>query len=150
MKVYILRHGKALDGTPDQERELANRGRSDVKKIAKHHREECAELSLILSSPYTRAWQTAALFAEAIRFPHTIQRFDELAPSGSPQETEAFLSERNPESVLLVSHMPLVGDLVDYFTGSHGTHFGTSNLALLEMEIPAAGQATLKWIHHVA
>ena len=49
----------------------------------------------------------------------------------------------------MVSHLPLVGLLVDYLTGETGTRMGTANLASLSMDYPAQGMATLNWIHYV-
>ena len=69
-------------------------------------------------------------------------------PLGDPRAIQGFLQQTQADTVLMVSHLPLVGLLVDYLTGETGTRMGTANLASLSMDFPAQGTASLNWIHH--
>lgn len=52
-------------------------------------------------------------------FANITEEWDEITPSGSPdliQDYLAFLNEEGANQVLIVSHLPLVFDLVQTFT----------------------------------
>jgi phosphohistidine phosphatase len=79
----------------------------------------------------------------------SIQWSDDLVPNGSLRRVEALLQQYQASNVLLVSHLPLVGLLIDYLTGETATSMGTASLASLSMDYPAQGMATLHWNHYV-
>lgn len=101
-----------------------------------------------MSSPYVRAAQTAEIFIRTTKI-NTIDWLDDLTPQGDLRAIEGFLQQTQAQHVLLVSHLPLVGLLIDYLTGDRGAGMGTGNLASLSMDYPAQGLATLNWNHHV-
>ena len=62
MQIYLLRHGIAEDakpGRPDSERALTDEGRAKLRRVLKRARTADVTPSLILSSPYRRAMETA-------------------------------------------------------------------------------------------
>jgi 2,3-bisphosphoglycerate-dependent phosphoglycerate mutase len=71
--LYLVRHAHS-DFGPDEMRELSASGRADAERVADllQHR----EVSLIVSSPYTRAVQTVQPLADRLRIP--IQIDDDL------------------------------------------------------------------------
>lgn len=153
MKLYLLRHGDAVNSYPvnsysDSNRQLSSYGREQVVTIALDHRLECAAIERVVSSPYRRAAQTTEIFIQAVGLHHRIDWLDDLTPQGDLRAIEGFLQRTNVETVLMVSHLPLVGLLIDYLTGETGTRMGTANLASLSMDFPAQGTASLNWIHH--
>ena len=147
MELLILRHGDAEAGSPDRYRQLSAYGRDQVQRQALKHQHEAAAIELVVSSPYTRAAQTAEIFIRTIKH-NRIVWLDDLTPQGDLRAIEGFLQRTNVETVLMVTHLPLVGLLIDYLTGETGTRMGTANLASLSMEFPAQGTASLNWIHH--
>jgi phosphohistidine phosphatase len=148
VKLYLLRHGDAVDGYPDQHRQLSVFGRQQVQSVALRHRIECAAIEQVVSSPYKRAVETTDIFTQTVNLQHRIDWLDDLTPQGELRAIEGFLQRTNAEAVLMVTHLPLVGLLVDYLTGETGARMGTANLALLSMEFPAQGNALLNWIHY--
>lgn len=148
MELLILRHGDAEAGSPDRYRQLSAYGRDQIQRQALKHQHEAAAIELVMSSPYTRAAQTAEIFTRTIKH-NRIDWLDDLTPQGDLRAIEGFLQQTQVQHVLLVSHLPLVGLLIDYLTGGRGASMGTGNLASLSMDYPAQGLATLNWNHHV-
>ena len=153
MKLYLLRHGDAVNSYSvnsylDSNRQLSSYGREQVVTIALDHRLESAAIERVVSSPYRRAVQTTEIFIQAVGLHHRIDWLDDLTPQGDLRAIEGFLQRTNVETVLMVTHLPLVGLLIDYLTGETGTRMGTANLASLSMDFPAQGTASLNWIHH--
>jgi phosphohistidine phosphatase len=149
MQLYLLRHGDAVEGCSDQHRQLSAYGREQVECIAFRHGVESEAIEQVLSSPYARAVETAKIFTCTAKLEYGIDYLDDLRPEGDLRAIEAFLQRTHAETLLMVSHLPLVGLLIEYLTGERGTRMGTANLASLSMKFPAQGNAILNWIHHV-
>src|SRR5207249_3311762 len=71
MTLFILRHGLAVEpGTRDYpndaDRPLTAEGRSKLRQIAQAMKKLELEFDVILSSPYTRARQTAEIVADKL------------------------------------------------------------------------------------
>lgn len=148
MQLYILRHGEAQAQAPtDQERELTERGRSEVVATLKRAMPELKNVRKILVSPYVRAQQTAAIAADLLTACEQVT-VEALTPSGDPRQVCQYLEKSGDETLLLVSHQPLVGTFVDWICGLEPGRYrmGTSALALIETEILAAGCGTLNWL----
>jgi phosphohistidine phosphatase len=64
VQIYLLRHGIAENTTPDSERALTPEGREKLRRVLARARAADVALSLILSSPYRRAIETAEIAAE--------------------------------------------------------------------------------------
>ncbi|WP_330924689.1 phosphohistidine phosphatase SixA [Candidatus Sororendozoicomonas aggregata] len=143
MKLVIMRHGQASWSAPsDALRPLTERGRSEVLSTAKQLKGRY-RLSRILASPYRRAQETGELLTHVLDCP-TATTLDCLVPEGDPMAVISELPEQ--ESVLLASHMPLVGCLTGLLcdgTESGGPGFHTATAAVLALDLPALGVAQL-------
>ena len=148
MRLLILRHGDAAVGGSDQSRQLSARGREQVHQQALRHYQEISAMDVVVCSPYVRAAQTAEIVTRETAV-KSIEWLDDLVPHGSLRRVEAFLQQHQASNVLLVSHLPLVGLLIDYLTGETANSMGTASLASLSMDYPAQGMATLHWNHYV-
>ncbi len=122
MNLWIVRHAIAedrSDSLPDHERELTKKG---VKRFTRHVRALSridVRFSELLTSPWTRAVQTAELLAKlAEREPVQI---DELASAPSQALLDA-ISGRG-EDVAVVGHEPWLSELVAWLV------LGDPNLA---------------------
>ncbi|EJM54525.1 phosphohistidine phosphatase SixA [Pseudomonas sp. GM49] len=117
MKLWVLRHGEAVPhgARPhDSERELTDHGREEVLRSAALLMGQ--PLTAIYASPYLRAQQTAQLVRETLGFEPEIRTVEWLTPETDPDKVaEQLVSVSN---VLLVSHNPLVGNLLSYL--QHG------------------------------
>lgn len=101
---------------------------------------------VILASPYVRAQQTAALVREQLQMRRGIVTVDWATPDDDPLAVLDHLAERSEGTVLLVSHQPLVGQLLSLAVEGHRQgHYPmpTAGLACLDMVVPAAGTAAL-------
>lgn len=143
MKLWILRHGEAEGhARTDAERNLTEHGRGEVLRSAAHLIGQ--PLSAIIASPYVRAQQTAQLVREALGFEPEIRTVAWLTPDGNPLQVLQQLD--NDDTVLLVSHQPLVGSLISFLQHGHQRQpqpMFTASLAELEGDFPLAGLMSL-------
>eukprot|EP01034_Spumella_vulgaris_P011992 gene11992-15255_t len=116
MKLWVLRHGEAESHAPsDAQRNLTERGREEVLHSAAHLIGQ--PISAIIASPYVRAQQTAQLVREALGFVPEIRTVSWLTPDGNPLQVLEKLD--TDDNVLLVSHQPLVGNLISFLQHGH-------------------------------
>ncbi|WLH34214.1 phosphohistidine phosphatase SixA [Pseudomonas sp. FP2196] len=149
MKLWVLRHGEAVPygSCPDSERELTEHGRKEALSSAAHLIGQ--PLTAIYASPYLRAQQTAQIVREALGFEPEIRTVEWLTPEvDSDKVTDQLVSVSN---VLLVSHNPLVGNLLSYL--QHGAGYppekvSTAGLAELESPELLIGSMTLNSLKH--
>ena len=149
MKLWVLRHGEAEPHgkRPDSERALTAHGREEVLRTA-------AELigqpiTAIYASPFLRAQETALLVREALGFQPEIRTVEWLTPDNRPQAVAEQLV--SVDHALLVSHNPLVGNLLGYLQNGHVQDpeaVPTAGLAELEGEGALAGAMKLNGIKH--
>jgi phosphohistidine phosphatase len=131
MQIYIMRHGQAeMMAFSDAERNLTDIGREESERMAKYLVKEGVTLDAVLVSPYVRAqqtWQSVSPFFDGIT---NIQTLPCLTPSGSARKTVnelLALQAEGVKSVLIVSHLPLVGYIVGELAPSAGVPaFSTS------------------------
>ena len=149
MKLWVVRHGEAEPhGTrPDSERALTVKGREEVLRTAAQLIGQ--PLTAIYSSPLLRAQETALLVREALGFEPEIRTVDWLTPDTEPDKVAEQLV--SVSDVLLVSHNPLVGNLLSYL--QHGAGYppekvSTAGLAELEADELLIGSMTRNGIKH--
>lgn len=131
MQIYIMRHGQAeMMAYSDAERNLTDIGRLESELMAKYLVEQDVSLDAVLVSPYVRAqqtWESVSPFFEGVT---NIQILPCLTPAGSARKSVdeiLALQAAGIESVLLVSHLPLVGYIVGELAPSAGVPaFSTS------------------------
>ena len=108
------------------------------------------ELSLIASSPLTRALETAAILGDA--FDGTrVESMPALAPGGQPEDVVRWLRDHaDLACVALVGHEPDLSELAAYLLLDDATpfvQFKKGGACLLDFDGPVApGQATLRWL----
>lgn len=123
MTLYLLRHGiaenKAL-GKPDRDRRLTAQGRARMRRAAAGLRVLVGPLDAILTSPYPRAAETAAIAAAALPKAPKPRPLEALAHETSPMEALRVLrSVVKGERVMLVGHEPELSQLASLLlTGS--------------------------------
>jgi phosphohistidine phosphatase len=150
MKLWVLRHGEAEphgSKPHDSERALTAHGREEVLRSAALLIGQ--PLTAIYASPYLRAQETAQLVRDALGFEPEIRTVEWLTPETDPDKVaEQLVSVSN---VLLVSHNPLVGNLLSYL--QHGAGYlpekvGTAGLAEINGDELLIGSMELKGIRH--
>ncbi|VVM46801.1 Phosphohistidine phosphatase SixA [Pseudomonas fluorescens] len=149
MKLWVLRHGEAepYGSRPDSERALTAHGREETLRSAAQLIGQ--PITAIYASPYLRAQQTAELVREALGFQPEIRTVEWLTPDNRPQAVAEQLV--SVDYALLVSHNPLVGNLLGYLQHGHVQQpeaVKTAGLAELEGDMPLAGAMKLNGIKH--
>ena len=149
MKLWVLRHGEAepYGSRPDSERALTAHGREETLRSAARLMGQ--PVTAIYASPYLRAQQTAEIVRTALGFLPEIRTVEWLTPDYSPQVVSEQLV--SVDRALLVSHNPLVGNLLGYLQHGHVQQpeaVKTAGLAELEGDLPLAGAMKLNSIKH--
>ncbi len=112
MQIYLLRHAIAAERdaerfADDRIRPLTREGRARMMRGARGMKALGLRFDLILSSPLTRAIETARLVARACRPRPALKIFRPLAPGGGAGGVLAGLSGLAADaSVILVGHEP--------------------------------------------
>jgi phosphohistidine phosphatase SixA len=151
VNVFIMRHGEAqANANTDAQRELTQQGRDDIVQMATDYSTVLGAVDVIWASPYVRTQQTAQLLSEQLGKPVITQAF--LPPSGNPVDILVALEAHREDTVLIVSHQPLVGILVDGLAGLESGRYrmGTGALACVQTQAYANGCCDLKWLHQPA
>ncbi|PHM46165.1 phosphohistidine phosphatase [Xenorhabdus mauleonii] len=139
MYIFIMRHGEAaLDSPSDATRELTPRGCQESQKMAHWLSQQSPDIDCVLVSPYIRAEQTLKAVRENLALPDSEQVLNELTPSGDVALVASYLqvlAMQEHSSVLVVSHLPLVGYLVsELVPGQIPPMFATSSIACVELD----------------
>jgi phosphohistidine phosphatase len=153
MQIYVLRHGIAEDarpGQPDAERALTGEGKEKLRRVLECAREAGVEPDVILSSPYRRAVETAAVAVEVLRYKGKVVKTGALTPDAPPHDVwEELRARRDERTILLSSHEPLVSSLAAFLLDSPGLHVDMKKAALLRVDCDHFGpqpRGMLKWL----
>ena len=143
MQIYLLRHGIAEDarpGQPDAERALTGEGREKLRRVLKRARTAELDPSVILSSPYRRALETAAVAADVLGYKSEVVRIQALTPEASPFDTWVEIRDRKDErSILLASHEPLISSLAPFLLDSPSLLEDMNKVALVRIDCERVG-----------
>jgi phosphohistidine phosphatase len=153
MQIYLLRHGIAEDakpGSPDAERPLTAEGRDKLRRVLKRARTADLDPTLILSSPYRRAMETAAVAAEVLAYKGEIVRTRALVPEASPFDAWEEIRKRKDErAILLSSHEPLMSSMAAFLLDSPALQVDMKKAALVRIDCERLGPkpaGVLKWM----
>jgi len=157
MELYLFRHGIAEDGapgSPDSARQLTDEGREKTAAVVKMARKTGVRPTLILTSPYVRARQTAQIAADELGFDGDILNIDSLVPHSSPEKVWQSIRDHADEtSILLAGHEPLLSQLVAWLLNAPSLRVEMKKAALvrIDVEAPRAGRVgqphgVLRWM----
>jgi phosphohistidine phosphatase len=106
MDLLLWRHAEAVDGSPDQTRELTERGLKQARQMARWLDERRPKRLRILVSPTVRTRQTASAFARDFEI------VPALGPEGSVADIIAATGWPDSRAAcLVVGHQPGLGRL---------------------------------------
>ena len=148
MKIYIMRHGQAgMNAKTDEQRPLTEQGIEESIHMAQWLAPQLAgSLDLVIHSNYLRARQTWQVIAPELPEPSEVEESGEVTPYGDPALIASYLAAlaTQHESILMVSHLPLVGYLVQSLYPAAGAPmFATSGMACIEWQ---DGKGVLLWL----
>jgi phosphohistidine phosphatase len=153
VQIYLLRHGIAEDprtGLRDADRALTPEGGEKLLRVLRRARAAGVEPTVILSSPYRRALQTAQVAAEALHYAGAIVQTRALTPDASPAEAWEEIRNRHGEpAVLLASHEPLMSALAAFLLDSPTLVVDMKKAALVRIDCERTGASpsgVLKWM----
>jgi len=110
--IWLLRHGEAAEGSPDEARPLTERGEEQARRAGLALAKLGVRVELCLSSPRVRAAETARLACEALGVEVTLdQRL-----SGRPFDPVDLIGA--VEDALLVGHDPDFSMAIHSATGA--------------------------------
>ena len=152
MEIYILRHGiaeEAKAGVLDPDRALTDIGREKLRAVLEQARHGGVKPSLILTSPYRRAQQTAQMAAQVLGC-HKIVETGILAPNSTPKAVwDAICARRREPALLVAGHEPLLGMTVGYLLGAPALQVDLKKAALVRIDqesFSGAPRGILKWM----
>lgn len=153
MEVYLLRHGVAEEpqiGQPDAERALTPDGRKKLRNVLRAATSAGVAPSLILTSPYKRALQTAQMALEVLDYTGELLRTKALEPGSTPKSVwDEIRGHKDEARILLVGHEPLFGRLMAFLLGAPNLQvdFKKGAIACIEIErFPAEPHGVLRWM----
>ncbi|MGD0500747.1 MAG: phosphohistidine phosphatase SixA [Bryobacteraceae bacterium] len=153
MEIYLLRHAIAENAGPgqaDSQRALTGEGREKLGRVLKRARAAGVKPGLILSSPYRRALETAAIAAQALEYRGEVERASALEPGASPHDAWEEIRARKSEGALLLSsHEPLMSALAAFLLASPALAIDMKKAALVRVDCDRFGprpQGLLKWM----
>jgi len=155
MNLFIFRHGLALEpgtaGYDDAARPLTSEGKSKLKSIAAAMLKLELSFDLILSSPYTRARQTAEIVAERLKPSDKLEFSRLLEPQGSFADLVSLIRKRaSADNILLVGHEPYLSELISLLVFGQNQSvvvMKKAGLAKLAVTTLKAGRcALLEWL----
>ncbi len=148
MQVFIMRHGDAaLDAASDSVRPLTPCGCDESRQMATWLKGQKVDVDRVLVSPFLRAEQTLKEVGGCMDLPDSVDVLPELTPCGDIGLVSAYLQALANEgisSVLVISHLPLVGYLVsELCPGEAPPMFTTSAIASVTLD--ESGKGVFNW-----
>ena len=153
MQIHLLRHGIAEEGragAPDSERALTGEGKKKLRDVLRAAKSAGVQPSLILTSPYRRAVETAELAAEMLEYKEELLKTKSLVPNANPDQVwdEIRVHKQEPE-ILLSSHEPLLGYLFAHLLGTPSLMVDIKKGALARIDMEQFGaqpRGVLRWL----
>jgi phosphohistidine phosphatase len=133
MKLCFLRHGEAdwpNWDKPDNERPLTERGRKEMKRVAKFLDRLKFTADAILTSPLPRASQTAEIVAKRLGI--ELKTEPALAHGFSVERLRRLVAKAEADCVMVVGHEPAFSEVIKELTGGQ-VKLSKAGVALLEV-----------------
>jgi len=134
-----LRHAIAETATPgseDGDRALTPDGKKKLREVMRVARMAGLSPSLVMTSPYRRAVETAELAASLLGYKEEPLRTNSLLPGCSAEEIwEEIRVHKDAQELLLVGHEPLLGQLAAYLLGAPNLLIDVKKGGLLRLDM---------------
>ncbi len=152
MRIHILRHGIAETpafGARDADRALTPEGKKKLRTVVRVAREAGVSPTLILTSPYRRAVETAELAASILGCQDKIIRTDALEPGRAPDQVwDEIRLHSSEREILLAGHEPLLGYLTGFLLGAPSLLIDLKKGSLVRIDMDHVGlrpRGVLRW-----
>jgi phosphohistidine phosphatase len=152
LSIYLVRHGLAAERgsawPDDTKRPLVPRGIARLRKEAVALKALAVTFDTILTSPLTRAKQTAETLAAGLSPHPSVHVIASLAPGGSYATFLADLAKHGRRShVACVGHEPDLGQFAARLIGAKSAiEFKKGAICRIEVDaLPVSGPGHLRW-----
>jgi phosphohistidine phosphatase len=139
MVVYVMRHAEAVeesDTLQDEWRYLTENGRAAAEKMSSSIAKIGPKPRLTITSPLTRAVQTAEIAAEKACRKNVVVASVLLLPGADISELVAYLKGcKDAKRVLMVGHEPQLGSLVATLLGREDEAISLKKGACVALEL---------------
>lgn len=145
--VILMRHGEAeAPAAPDRQRNLTAFGRSQVAQAAARLQQRRVRVDRLLTSPYVRAQQTAAIVSEVLGC-GTAAECPAVVPGGEPDVVIDVLSSelQGLDCGMVVMHQPIISRLIKCMTDIYQP-METASIAVMEADVIGPGCFELKCV----
>jgi len=146
MNLYLLRHGEAESAaTTSAGRQLTEAGYEEIGNVARQFVGRHLSIDRCFVSPALRTQQTAETFLAQIFHPPVLETLDALDATCRAADAMRALDGidiKNSGNILLVSHNPLLSELLALLTDGNIDHMRileTGNLACVTLDIIGLG-----------
>jgi phosphohistidine phosphatase len=154
LELYLIRHAIAAERGPkypdDRKRPLTADGIKRFKEAVRGLVAVGVELDVILTSPLTRAEDTAALLSSGLKKRVPVETIDALAPGGKFQALVEAVTKhtKRHRRLALVGHEPDLGETAARWLGARGqVEFRKGAICALDVDSATPrGPATLRWL----
>ena len=152
MEIYVMRHGDAearATGLDDADRKLTAKGKRDTERVAKLAKAMKIEPDVILTSPYRRAVETAAIASRCLRAGKLLETSTQLPQAEPAQAWKEIRSHAKTGQVLIVGHEPQLSELIAFLLGCPELRLDMKKSALVFIDMGTVGSAPkgeLKWM----
>jgi phosphohistidine phosphatase len=113
MLLYLVQHAESKSKEEDPERDLTEKGRRDVERVARYLKRLHVQVGHIFDSGKTRAHSTAEILAEQLQPAAGVSEAPGLAPLDDPGVWAERVGTLE-EDILLVGHLPHLGKLATF------------------------------------
>jgi len=148
MEIWLLRHAAAEERSSsgrDADRTLTEDGHKRAREVARGLAALETGITLVLSSPFARARQTAEPVARALKLSSHLRETSSLEPDSDPEEILAEVRSEKADAVLLVGHEPHLGALLGRLVfGKPGFSIPMKKASVARLSWEGSGPAALR------
>lgn len=150
MNLYLLRHGEAeANASTSAGRQLTEAGHGEVASVARQFASRNLTIDRCFVSPALRAQQTADTFLSLLFHAPEPETLEALSANQRAAQLMVILDNVKEDNILLVSHNPLLSELLALLTEGNIDHMhilDTGNLACVTLDIVGLGMGTNPFI----
>ena len=156
MHLFIMRHGEAeLMANSDKERHLNANGREQSRLQGMWLKSTVLEFDKVLVSPYTRALETFDEINQVFKqqLSDKLEVWEGITPygdSGLVSSYVALLEKEGHRNLLLISHLPLVGDIVKELCGRNPASFYPATIVDIHWNNDQSKVNDIKYVSKIA
>ena len=139
MNLYLIRHSIAENISIDKkdfDRELTEEGKFVIKKTSEAWKNYIGNVDVVLTSPLTRAIQTAEIISTNLQDKQNLIKDNNLGTGSRTADLIDLLNSLEYKNVVVVGHQPDLSQHINNFcgTGSFNLAFPPASLAKIEFD----------------